>query len=132
MTDCWKLTAWYSLLQLHLESISFPPQSGQDPELIEGSSPQNQAFLMSSWDLGNDVEFDLMARYVDALEAQLVPSYVSLDLRLGWRPLRDLEFSIVGQNLLDSQHLEFGDRDGLPVPAVEMQRAVYGYATWEY
>ena len=122
LTDCWKLTAWYGLLQPRLKNVPFPPQSNDDPDRIEGSSPQNQVFLMSSWDLSHDVEFDLMARYVDRLETQSVPSYLSLDLRLGWRPLRDLELSIVGQNLLDSQHLEYGDRDGLPVPPVEMQR----------
>lgn len=132
LTDCWKLTAWYSLLQLQLKNLPFPPQSNDDPDRIEGSSPQNQVFLMSSWDLSYDIEFDLMARYVDSLEAQSVPSYLTLDLRLGWRPRRDLEFSIVGTNLLDSHHLEFGNREGRPVPTVEMQRGVYGYLTWRY
>jgi len=31
-----------------------------------------------------------------------------VDLRLGWRPCQNLEFSIVGQNLWDDQHPEFG------------------------
>ncbi len=85
---------------------------------------------MSSWDLAYDTEFDLMARYVDSLPAQSVPKYLSLDLRWAWQPTCDVEFSVVGQNLLDSQHLEFGNVDGKPTPPVEMQRGVFCYLQW--
>jgi iron complex outermembrane receptor protein len=45
-------------------------------------------------------ELDSVLRYVDNLNqlGPFVPSYVSLDLRLGWRPTPDREFAIVGQN----------------------------------
>jgi len=130
VTPRWKLTGWYTFLQLALKTPPFPPQGVDAAAVVEGSSPQNQVFLMSSWDLGHRVEFDLMSRYVDSLPGQSVPEYISLDLRLGWRPSDELELSVVGQNLLDSKHLEFGNVDAKPVPLVEVQRGVYGYLTW--
>jgi iron complex outermembrane receptor protein len=60
---------------------------------------------------------------VSALPAQTVPSYTSLDVRLGWRPLPRLELSLVGQNLLDPRHREFGG-------GVEIERGVYAKAAW--
>ena len=130
VTKHWKLRAWYAFLRLVLqEPITLAPRS----ERIEGSSPHHQAFLMSSWDLARDLEFDLLARYVDELPSQVVPSYLSLDLRLGWRPGRNVEFSVVGKNLLDSSHLEFGSLGGsIPGPLAEIPRGVYGYVKWRY
>ena len=128
-TECWNLTAWYSFIQIEAqEPLTLSPS---EPRL-EGSSPHNQVFLMSSWDLFCDLEFDLITRYVDELPAQSVSSYISLDLRLAWQPTDYAEVSIVGQNLLDSQHLEFGNVGGSPTPLVEVQRGVYGMITWRY
>jgi iron complex outermembrane receptor protein len=45
---------------------------------------------------------------VDALKSQQVKSYFRLDLRVGWRPTKNIEVSVVGQNLLDNQHQEWG------------------------
>ncbi len=132
VTPCWRLTAWYSFLQLVLHDPSELPQGFDDDAVIEGSSPQNQVFLMSSWDLAYDVEFDLMGRYVDSLPAQSVPKYFSLDLRLGWQPTESLELSVVAQNLLDGKHLEFGNVEGKPTPPVEIPRGVFGYVTWRH
>ena len=70
---------------------------------------------MSSWDLGSHVQFDMMARYVDTLTGgesvqgspALIPSYIDMDLRLAWRPEKNLEFQVVGQNLLHSYVQQF-------------------------
>ncbi len=128
-TDHWNLSAWYSSVEIQAREA---PVLATSVPRTEGSSPHNQVFLMSSWDLMCDLEFDLITRYVDELPAQSVPSYVSLDLRLGWRPTEHTELSIVGQNLLDSQHLEFGKVGAEPTPMVQVPRGVYGMATWRY
>jgi outer membrane receptor protein involved in Fe transport len=49
-----------------------------------------------------------MARYVDELSALGTPSYITMDLRLAWRARKHLELAVVGQNLLDTYHWEFG------------------------
>ena len=105
---------------------------------IEGQSPQNQVYLQSSWDLTKEWEFDLMGRYVDSLSnfpsaaPRRVPSYISMDARLGWRPNKNWELSVVGQNLLDSHHLEFGGNQFLSAPLIELQRGVYAMAVWRH
>ena len=79
-------------------------------------------------DIGNSLALDLNARWVDDLVinasgvADEVPGYAELNLRLGWTPTQNLELSLAGQNLLDSQHPEFGASG----PArVEIERSVY-------
>jgi iron complex outermembrane receptor protein len=74
--------------------------------------PRNQISLRSSMDLPGNLELDAALYYVDpvTLATFSVPSYTRLDLRLGWQPLGDdtLDVSIVGQNLLEGEHREFG------------------------
>jgi iron complex outermembrane recepter protein len=44
-------------------------------------------------------------------------------LRLGWNPTENVELSVVGQNLLDNQHAEFGVTSPL---REEVERNIYG------
>jgi len=62
------------------------------------------------------------------LPSPSVPSYVTADLRLAWRPSPSLELSIVGQNLFDNQHPEFG----AAANRQEIPRSVYGKVTWRF
>jgi iron complex outermembrane receptor protein len=73
--------------------------------------------------------FDLDAsyRYVSAVPAEGVSAYQTGDVRLGWRLAEGLEFSVVGQNLLQPSHVEFG---GDPGPLVAIKRSAYGKITW--
>jgi len=61
-----------------------------------------------------------------------IPSYFSLDVRLAWRARKNLEISVVGQNLLDNHHPEFGTSPLVRSPLVEIRRDVYGKATWSF
>jgi iron complex outermembrane receptor protein len=126
-TDWWRLTAGYTLLQ---EDLRVKPgradfNSGQG----EAFDPEQQFQVRSSLDLPRDIEFDVWFRYMDRIGSTgrgfgVVPGYVTLDVRLGWSPIKNLELAIVGQNLLDNQHPEFGTR--------EIERAVYGKVTWRF
>jgi iron complex outermembrane recepter protein len=135
LTETWRLQGNYTFLQMQLHRDPGIDASFENPE---GQSPQNQVYVQSSWDLTKEVEFDLMGRYVDSLTSfpslapDRVPSYISMDARLGWRPNQNWELSVVGQNLLDSHHLEFGGNQFLSAPLVEMQRGVYAMAVWRH
>ena len=128
-TDWWRLQAGYSYLQmeLHRDSSSLDMLT----ELDEGRSPRHQFSLRSSFDLPHDVQFDAWVRYVDRLPTLDIPAYVSLDLRLAWRPRKNLELAIVGQNLLDDRHPEFRSSLITTVPT-EIERSVYGKVTWRF
>lgn len=73
----------------------------------EGANPSRQWMLRSSLDLPRQMDLDITARYVSELALPLVPSYLAMDLRWAWRPHRDVEVSVTGQNLLGPAHGEF-------------------------
>jgi len=126
--DWWRLQAAYTYLQiqLHLAGDSECILA----EKIEGESPHKISFR-SFMELFRDLEFDLWVRYVDNLPSQDIGSYIALDARLSWRLFNDLELSVVGQNLLDSDHPEFLS-DMLATPLTEVERSVYGKITWSF
>jgi hypothetical protein len=46
---------------------------------------------------------------------------------LGWHVGESFDFSVVGQNLLQHSHQEFG---GDPGPLVGIKRSIYGKIAW--
>ena len=121
----WQLShAWFS------EDFSLDPGSrAPAASRLDGNDPEHRFQLRSFLDLPGGVELDAWLRYVDRLPAPEVPSYVELDLHLGWRPLRSLELALIGRNLLDGLHEEFGP-PGAGRETVE--RSLYGRVTWSY
>ena len=101
------------------------------PTYVVGGTPRNQAYFQSGWDLGNNVTFDLMFRYVDSLPAGVAAYFVS-DMRLAWRPTKNLEMAVVGQNLLDGGHYEFVRSPGSSARPTEVEPGAYGMISWRY
>ena len=93
-------------------------------------TPRNQLYLRSGWDLLCDWKLDLTMRFVDnILDA---PAYTETDVRLAWTPRDNLELAIVGLNLIDNKHPEFGTPTSLAVidpRRTEVERSFYGMAT---
>ena len=138
LTDWWKVRGAYTFLELQLRPDPSLPAASQTTARAQGEqSPDNEVYVQSSWNLPHNVEFDLIARYVDALRGfnpthaagvdDAVPAYITLDARLGWRPRENLELAVVGQNLLDSHHPEASGGS-----AVEIRRSVYGVVTYRW
>jgi iron complex outermembrane receptor protein len=132
MLSWWRLHAGYDLLK---ETIVVGPQGDINGGLNETADPQNQVFLRSSMDLGRSVEWDANLRWIDEVHNNngatpgIVPSYVELDMRLGWHPTKHWELSLVGQNLIHDQHPEAG----FPGPTQEeIVRSVYGSVTFRW
>ncbi len=127
--EWWRLNAAYTYLQMQLH----PDEDSTDiiSERAEGESPHNQFSLRSSTNLSRDVELDLWMRYVDNIPSHEVLNYITLDARLGWQPVKNLELSVTGQNLLDNRHPEFKPEIVDIVPT-EVQRSVYGKITWKF
>jgi iron complex outermembrane recepter protein len=74
------------------------------------------------------VEFDAQLRSVDRLAG--VPAYVTLDLRLAYRPTDRLEVSIAGLNLLEGQHREQAPIVGALIS--EVPRSFHAKLTWRF
>jgi iron complex outermembrane receptor protein len=73
----------------------------------------------------------LAARYVDELPVQGIPHYITMDVRLAWTPRENLELALVGRNLLDRYHPEYG-RDTFNFLPSEVCREVFAKVTWQY
>jgi len=126
--DGWRLRGSYAFLHINLKN---KPGSidGSSARSIEGSSPRHQVVIQSLLDLPGNLNLDLAYRYVSALPAPAVRAYSTADLRLGWRVAGQLDLSLVGQNLLQPHHAEFGGSIG---PLVGIKRSVYAKLTWTH
>jgi iron complex outermembrane receptor protein len=104
-TSFWRLRGSYSFLHMGLKKGAGSLDVGTAPG-IEGSSPEHQVLMQSSFDLPKRVSFDFDYRYVSALPGLAVPDYSTADARLGWTIGHHWELSIAGRNLLQPEHLE--------------------------
>ncbi len=131
--DWWQIRTAYTLQQIQLHAQ--PGLAANLTSLYDASSketPHNQLFLQSSWDLPHHVQVDLIGRYVERTggftgTTEGIPSFITVDARLAWKPRENLEVSVVGQNLLDNHHSEFAG-----APSVELRRGVYGQVAYHW
>jgi iron complex outermembrane receptor protein len=130
LTSRWTLSAGYALLQMHLHTNS----SSQDTTVAlhtEGSSPRHQAQLRSHVGLYGGLAWDMNVYFVDSLPAQQIPSYTRMDTQLSWRIAEQLQFNVVGQNLLSDHHAESSDTF-TSVNSSQVKRGGYAQFTWRF
>jgi iron complex outermembrane receptor protein len=124
-----KLNGAYTFLRMDIDR---DPDSldttSQDPA---GSSPRHQFSLRSSLDLTRALQQDFTWRYVGGLDGLAVPSYYSLDGRLGWSLSKQLTVSISGQNLTNNEHLEFRP-DFIQTAPTVVKRTYHVTARWTF
>jgi len=123
--DWWRWDANYNLLKTKV-----------DNKFKNDLSPQQQVSLRSIMSLKQNIDLDILFRYVDSSTAvgiigtTHIKDYVSLDIRLAWQPVSNLELSLVGQNLLAEKHLEY--RQEFITSATEIDRGMYGKLAWSF
>lgn len=118
LTPWWLVQANYAYLHMHLSEDS-----------AEGRDPEDTVWIRSAMDLPWNFSLDVTGRYLSALDAFDLDSYVEVDVRIAWRdPSRKFEAAIVGQNLLHESHPEF-----LPkAQRTEIQRGLYVSVSWRF
>jgi iron complex outermembrane receptor protein len=97
----------------------------------DDDTPRHQASLRTSIDMPFNTECDVWVRYVDDAQGNMIDSYTEMDLRLGWKPSKNIELSVCGQNLLHKSHPEYTENYVLNVPT-EVPRSVYGKVTLRF
>jgi len=126
-TRTWRLRGSYSYVHIDLNKRA-SSLDASSANSTQGSSPHHQVAIQSSLDLPKKLEFDQTLRYVSSLPAQLVRAYTTADVRFSWHATRSLDVSVVGQNLFQPHHAEFG---GDPGPLVGIERSAYIKLTWQ-
>jgi iron complex outermembrane receptor protein len=133
ISSAWRPAAWCELKGsysfLHLAVGDKPGfTDGLNTVSDNGSSPHHQFQLHPQLNLPRHLELDATFRYVSKLPAQMVNDYTTADLRVGWQVRESWGFSLVGQNLLQPHHAEFGsDVDTI----VGVRRSVYAQLVWK-
>ena len=134
-TSQWNIHANYSFLTIdyHVDDGVTDPFLERD----ENRSPKNQFSLQSRYNLGRNIEIDHSLYYTDnisnlglGLTSFGIPAHIRFDMRVAWRPIEGLEFSLVGQNLFDSATPEF--EESLYSSQTEIERSIYGKVTWQF
>jgi iron complex outermembrane receptor protein len=130
----WRLKASYAWIDID-ERVEADGMGGLS-ELVD-TTPTRQVTVHSTYDLTPGLQCDFVLRHVGKLRLSTlagplpVDAYTTLDLRLGWRPAKNLEVSLIGRNLLDDRHLEFIDSHIASTPA-EVQRGIHLRAEWSF
>jgi iron complex outermembrane receptor protein len=126
----WRLRPGYSFIRMHVT----PDSSSQDTSVstIPYETPTHQLQLHSFFTVTKELQVDSAVYYVGGLPDRgdgATPSYTRFDTRLGWRTGRQLEISLVGQNLLSATHVEFHDDEMFRTPVA---RSVMTKLTWHF
>ncbi len=129
--EWWNIKGSYSYikLQLHTEGDSTDTFAEDD---FEDDIPNHQFSIRSMMDMPGNLELDSWIRYVDSVPAANADSYITLDVRLGWKPTDKIELSIAGRNLLEKRHKEYGTSSIINTQVTDIERSAYIGITWKY
>jgi iron complex outermembrane receptor protein len=128
--NAWVLSGSYSYLRMHLQPYA-SSRDNTSPRVIEGSNPQHQFQIHSSFKFPRNVDMNASLYHVSRLAALQVPSYTRLDVQFAWRVSEGIELSAGGQNLLNDRHAEFAG-NGSGVRTSQVKRNAYGKITWRF
>jgi iron complex outermembrane recepter protein len=126
LQEWWRIRGWYAYLNMDLDARESLDPSGDS---AEDDSPRHQYNIRSAVDLPGDITFDITGRYMGVIDSysvgdNLVSDYFTVDSRLTWRPIEQMEFVLAGRNLVGGPRGEFGD-ELLSARSTEIERTVY-------
>jgi len=124
-TQKWRLQGNYSFIDMRISSNSLTKNFDPSVSGADKVTPQHQISLRSNYDLSDKLDVNLWLRYVSNIAYYNLPGYVTTDAKVSYRPAKNIELYVVGQNLFSPNHQELVS-DFIPsIPAV-ISRGVYG------
>ncbi|MFO7448078.1 MAG: TonB-dependent receptor [Ignavibacteriaceae bacterium] len=111
--DWWWLRTGYNYFSIKLGN---KPGHSFNTSIL-ANDPENQFMLHSMINLIPKVHVDILLRYTSSLPEPHTPAFFLLDSRVAW-VLENWEISVVGQNLINNRHVEYGN--------LEIPRGVFG------
>jgi iron complex outermembrane receptor protein len=135
----WQTTKWWrNYLSYSFISVNTQPYAGKkldfyDANRIEKSTPEHQVSLRTNFNVTQDIDFDIWWRYTDStlVNKRPIDDYFNTDVRVAWRPVKSLELSLIGQNLIQTQHIEY-QGDFLQPQMTYVPRGVYAKFNWQF
>ncbi len=127
----WRLQGSYSFLNMHVNSNEL--LKGTDPTTggAEKINPRHLLSLRSNYDISERLQFNLWLRYTSNIAYYHIPSFVTMDAKLVFKPTKNTELFLVGQNLFSQHHQEFVTDTFPTIPAI-IPRGMYAGAVWRF
>lgn len=129
--DNWRLQGSYSFLNIDFSSNNFLKSSDPSGGGSEKITPHHQLSVRSNYDFSEKLQLNLWLRYASEIAFYNIPSYVTMDAKLVYRPLKNTELFVAGQNLFSHNHREFAS-EFLPIVPVYIPRGVYAGVQWRF
>ncbi|MBK7365654.1 MAG: TonB-dependent receptor [Nitrosomonas sp.] len=127
----WRLQGNYSFLDMNISSNevlkTLDPTTGGAAKV----NPQHQISVRSNYDISDRLQFNLWLRYTSAIGFYSIPGFVTMDTKLVFKPVKNVELFLVGQNLFSEYHKEFASDNVPSIPAL-IPRGVYVGAQWRF
>ena len=127
----WRLQGSYSYLNIHTASNAEFRQLDSTSGGANKANPSHQFSIRSNYDFSEKIQLNLWLRYVSGLTFFNIPSYITMDAKLAWKPVRNTEFFVVGQNLFSQNHRE-SQSDFIPSIPTYIPRGVYAGVEWRF
>lgn len=127
----WRLQGSYSYLEIDTKSNPAFVEIDASTGGAGKANPHHQMSLRSNYDLSDRLQFNLWLRYVDELPFYAISDYVTMDAKMSWRPVRNIEFFLVGQNLFSQNHRE-SQSDFINTVASRIPRGIYTGVRWDF
>lgn len=137
----WRLQFSYTVSRLKIDGNS------DAARMNELAAPRHYGSLRSQWNISPDHQFDLWLRGSSGLDLRNgidkvpsptggitfshVPGYVTLDLRYAYRLNKDLEFSLIGRNLIGGSRVEYIS-DYIPTAATKVSPTWLVGTRWNF
>jgi iron complex outermembrane receptor protein len=131
--DWWRLQAGYNYLRAFMYLHSGSTDDINRLNAADGA-PRNQFTLRSGFNFGRHVEMDFWFRSVERvnhIDQVTISGYVTMDSRIAWKPTKNIELALVGQNLFKSRHPEYVPETVNTTPS-EVPRSIYGKVTLNF
>ena len=104
-------TEWATLkgsyTYLHQNYIDFPIQDAETFWTVKsnkGQDPANRFHIGVSLDPLENIEFDANLYFTGPFREGDIKGYHRLDMRVGWKPVEELEISVVGQDMMKASY----------------------------
>jgi hypothetical protein len=106
--------------------------AGAIADASPGLNPAHQAGLWTSFDLPQNLELDVIGRYVSRLDVEPeVDAYLQADVQLESRIGPSFRIALIGRDLLAPRHVEFPQSGFVPARRA-IERQVRARAVWAF
>ncbi len=110
---------------------AFHIATGLTAPSTDASTPRRQWQVRSAWSPDSRATLDVAIFHVGALEELQISGYTRTDVTAEWRFTSRLSAMVIGQNLFDEAHAEFGGATEL-LSATQVARTVNARLRWTF